>query len=73
MDEMAMLVKRALAAEDLSAFTELLDPDVTWERLALAIPAARTATRCWPGISGVEMLVSGGASMTWRPSVIDSS
>lgn len=30
MDEMAMLVKNALAAEDLSAFTELLDPAVTW-------------------------------------------
>jgi ketosteroid isomerase-like protein len=30
MDEMAVLVRRALAAEDLSAFTELLDPAVTW-------------------------------------------
>jgi ketosteroid isomerase-like protein len=25
-----VLVRRALASEDLSAFTELLDPDVTW-------------------------------------------
>jgi ketosteroid isomerase-like protein len=30
MDEIAVLVRNALAAEDLSAFTELLDPDVTW-------------------------------------------
>jgi ketosteroid isomerase-like protein len=30
MDEMAGLVRNALAAEDLSAFTELLDPEVTW-------------------------------------------
>jgi hypothetical protein len=30
MDEIAVLVRNALAAEDLSAFTELLDPAVTW-------------------------------------------
>jgi ketosteroid isomerase-like protein len=30
MDEIAALVRNALAAEDLSAFTELLDPAVTW-------------------------------------------
>jgi len=29
-DEIAVLVRNALAAEDLSAFTELLDPAVTW-------------------------------------------
>src|SRR5271169_3227540 len=29
-DEIAVLVRKALAAEDLSAFTELLDPAVTW-------------------------------------------
>ncbi len=30
MDQMAGQVRAALAAEDLTAFTELLDPDVTW-------------------------------------------
>ena len=30
MDEVAGLVRNALAAEDLSAFAELLDPGVTW-------------------------------------------
>jgi ketosteroid isomerase-like protein len=30
MDEIAVLVRNALAAEELSAFTELLDPAVTW-------------------------------------------
>jgi ketosteroid isomerase-like protein len=30
MDETAALVRKALTSEDLSAFTELLDPDVTW-------------------------------------------
>ena len=30
MDEVAALVRQALLTEDLSAFTELLDPDVTW-------------------------------------------
>jgi len=30
MDEIAVLVRKALAADDLSAFTELLDPAVTW-------------------------------------------
>ena len=30
MDEIAVLVRKALATEDLSAFTELLDPAVTW-------------------------------------------
>ena len=29
-DEIAALVRNALAAEDLSAFSELLDPAVTW-------------------------------------------
>ena len=30
MDEMAALVRRAMEAEDVAAFTELLDPNVTW-------------------------------------------
>ena len=30
MDEVATLVRKALAAEDVSAYSELLDPDVTW-------------------------------------------
>ena len=30
MDEIAKRVRKALASEDLSAFSELLDPDVTW-------------------------------------------
>ena len=30
MDEIAVLVRNALEVEDLSAFTELLDPAVTW-------------------------------------------
>ena len=30
MDEIAVLVRKALAAEDLSAYAELLDPAVTW-------------------------------------------
>jgi SnoaL-like domain len=30
MDEIAVLVRKALAAEDLSAFAEFLDPAVTW-------------------------------------------
>lgn len=39
MDEMASLVKQALMAEDLSAFSELLDPNVTW-----GAPGARNPT-----------------------------
>jgi hypothetical protein len=39
MDEIAVLVRNALAAEDLSAFTELLDPAVTW-----GAPGARNPT-----------------------------
>lgn len=30
MDEVAEQVRKALAAQDLSAYSELLDPDVTW-------------------------------------------
>ena len=41
--------------------------------LTLAIPAARIATRCWPGISVVEMLAFGAASMTSRSLAIDFS
>jgi ketosteroid isomerase-like protein len=39
MDEIAVLVTEALAQEDLSAFTELLDPAVTW-----GAPGARNPT-----------------------------
>ncbi len=39
MDEIAVLVRNALAAEDLSAFTDLLDPAVTW-----GAPGARNPT-----------------------------
>src|SRR5579872_5896401 len=38
-DEMAALVRSALAAEDLAAFAELLDPAVTW-----GAPGARNPT-----------------------------
>jgi hypothetical protein len=62
-DQIAVLVRNTLAAEDLSAFAKVLDPAVTWERPPLAIPAVRTVTRLWPGISGVEMVASGRASM----------
>jgi ketosteroid isomerase-like protein len=30
MEEMAVLVRRAMVAENMPAFAELLDPDVTW-------------------------------------------
>ena len=30
MEEVAALVRQAMVAEDLSAFTDLLDPEVTW-------------------------------------------
>jgi SnoaL-like domain len=39
LDEVAVLVRNALAAEDLSAFGELLDPAVTW-----GAPGARNPT-----------------------------
>ncbi len=39
MDEIALLVRKALAAEDLSAFADLLDPAVTW-----GAPGARNPT-----------------------------
>jgi ketosteroid isomerase-like protein len=39
MDELAVQVRKALAAEDVSAFAELLDPNVTW-----GAPGARTPT-----------------------------
>jgi hypothetical protein len=39
MDEIAVLVRQALLAEDLSAFTDLLDPNVTW-----GAPGARNPT-----------------------------
>jgi ketosteroid isomerase-like protein len=39
MDQLAAEVRKALAAEDVSAFAELLDPDVTW-----GAPGARNPT-----------------------------
>jgi ketosteroid isomerase-like protein len=39
MDELADQVRKALAAEDVSAFADLLDPDVTW-----GAPGARSPT-----------------------------
>jgi SnoaL-like domain len=42
MDEIAMLVRNALAAEDLSAFAELLDPAVTWGAPGARNPSCKT-------------------------------
>ena len=42
MDEIAMLVRNALAAEDLSAFAELLDPAVTWRAPGARNPSCKT-------------------------------
>jgi len=42
MDEIAVLVRNALAAEDLSAFTELLDPAVTWGAPGARNPSCKT-------------------------------
>ena len=39
MDEIAEQVRKALVSEDLSAFSQLLDPDVTW-----GAPGARNPT-----------------------------
>ena len=41
MDELARQVRIALAAEDLSAFTGLLDPDVTWGAPGARNPACK--------------------------------
>jgi hypothetical protein len=41
MVEIAVLVRNALAAEDLSAFTELLDPAVTWGAPGARSPACK--------------------------------
>ena len=73
MDEIAGLVRKALAAEDLSAFAELLDPEVTWGAPGARNPTYKSRNQVWPGISGVEMLASRGASMTLRSSVIGFS
>jgi ketosteroid isomerase-like protein len=42
MDELGVLVRKALAAEDLSAFTELLDPAVTWGAPGARNPSCKT-------------------------------
>jgi hypothetical protein len=42
MDEIAVLIRKALAAEDLSAFTELLDPAVTWGAPGARNPSCKT-------------------------------
>jgi ketosteroid isomerase-like protein len=49
MDELAALVRRAMVSEDLSAFTELLDPDVTWGPPGARNPGCknRDQVRAW--------------------------
>jgi hypothetical protein len=42
MDEVAGLVRNALTADDLSAFTELLDPAVTWGAPGARNPSCKT-------------------------------
>src|ERR1700689_1318996 len=42
MDEIAVLIRNALAAEDLSAFTEFLDPAVTWGAPGARNPSCKT-------------------------------
>src|ERR1700723_2046150 len=68
MDEVAGLVRKALAAEDLSAFTELLDPAVTWGAPGARNPSCKNRNQvlAWyqrgrdaggrGAISGVEVL-----------------
>ena len=41
MDEIAVLVRKVLAAEDLSAFAEVLDPAVTWGAPGARNPSCR--------------------------------
>ncbi len=45
MDEIAALVRSALAAEDLSAFTDLLDPAVTWGTPGTRTPSCKNRTQ----------------------------
>jgi hypothetical protein len=45
MNEMAVLVKKALAAEDLSAFGQLLDPAVTWGAPGAHNPSCKNRTQ----------------------------
>ena len=45
MDEVAALVRRALAAEDLLAFAELLDPHVTWGAPGALNPSCKNRTQ----------------------------
>ena len=73
MDQVAGQVREALATENLSAFSELLDPEVTWGHRVLAILVVRIAIKCWLGISVVAKLESEGARSTLKSSVIDSS
>jgi ketosteroid isomerase-like protein len=42
MDEIAVLIRNALTAEDLSAFTDLLDPAVTWGAAGARNPSCKT-------------------------------
>jgi ketosteroid isomerase-like protein len=45
LDEMASHVRAALAAEDLTAFSELLDPDVTWGAPGARNPSCKNRTQ----------------------------
>ena len=70
MDEIAVLVRKALAAQDLSAFAELLDPAVTWGVPGSRGPSCKSRNQVLAWYRGVEMLASVGACTTWRSSAI---
>ena len=56
-----MVVRNALAAENLSAFTQLLDPPVTWGAPGARNPSCENPTRSWPGsVYDAEVLGEGG-------------
>ena len=61
LDEIAVVVRNALAAENLSAFTQLLDPPVTWGAPGARNPSCKNPTRSWPGsVYDAEVLGEGG-------------
>jgi hypothetical protein len=69
MDEMAGQVRRAMASQDLAAFSELLDADVTWGAPGARNPSCKNRQQvlAWyqPGSAGASTTLKSAETVSW--------
>jgi len=69
-DEIAVLVRSALASKDLSAFAELLDPAVTWGAPGARNPSCKNRNQVLAWYRRGQDAGVQGSLYTWKSLVI---